>query len=105
MKRLFYTTVLLLGYAASFAQSPGLINNGANIYLTGGATIYVSGSSGNYTNQNGGQITAGSSDSMKIGGNWSNTASNVVFTNNGGIVSFLGSNPNIGGTNSTSFNT
>ncbi len=38
-------------------------------------------------------------------GNWINNASNAVFTDNGGIVSLIGNSQNLGGTNSTSFNT
>jgi hypothetical protein len=99
----FLLYILYSGIGYSYGQ--GMINSGASVNMSGGATIYISGSTGNYTNENGGQITAGSTDNIMLEGNWINNASNTVFTDNGGIVSMLGNNESIGGTNSTSFNT
>ena len=101
---LLIISFVLLIFSSHQTNAQGLINDNAYIYLSNSSTVYINGSTGHYTNQNNGRITSGSTDTIKLNGNWTNNAANVVLTSNNGVVSFIGSNQTIGGTNSTSFN-
>ncbi|UPT66238.1 MAG: T9SS type A sorting domain-containing protein [Sphingobacteriales bacterium JAD_PAG50586_3] len=90
-------TILTLGLNAQ-----GIVNNGANIVVVSGSNIIVS--SGGYTNGTNGVIN--NEGTIKVEGDWTNNASNTVFTsyNSTGIVELNGNTAQaIGGTNPTTF--
>ena len=101
----FLTGFLLFFHILSFAQTKGLINDGAKIVLTTGSNIYIDGTDGHYTNQNGGEITNNSTGgTIKLFGNWTNNALNTVFSSGTTTtVEFLGAAQSISGTNATGF--
>lgn len=84
------------------ANSQGMINNGANIIVQSGSNLIIS--NGGYTNGASGLIN--NEGTIKVDGDWTNNASNAVFTsiNTTGTVDLNGnSSQSIGGTNPTTF--
>jgi hypothetical protein len=93
----FSLTIYALG-----ADAQGMINNGARIVVQSGANLIVS--NGGYTNGASGLID--NEGTIKVDGDWTNNASNSVFTsiNTTGLVDLNGNSAqSIGGSNPTNF--
>ncbi|MBC7913155.1 MAG: T9SS type A sorting domain-containing protein [Pyrinomonadaceae bacterium] len=97
--------LLCLSTKYTSAQTTGLVNNGATIVTTNTSHIYINGTTGNFLNQSGGVITNSTSGgTITLGGNWTNNAANLVFSNDGATAVFnSASAQSIAGTNSTKF--
>jgi hypothetical protein len=95
--------LLTLMFRASVCFSQGLVNNGAEIVLSGTVQMYIDGIDGNYTSQSSGSVTTASLSVIFLEGNWINNSPNVGFTIDGGEVVLTGNTQTITGTNATAF--
>ena len=103
----FTCSVAAIAFYSSRAGAQGLINNGAYI-VNSNAYIYIDGGAalGNFTNQDAGAFIGKVDNTGTIGitGDWINNSTQQVFTANTGTVELLGSNQDLGGSNTTWFN-
>jgi hypothetical protein len=83
----------------------GVANNDAVIYISSGTTFYISGTGGNYWNYSGcsNNASINNAGTLKLDGNWSNSASNNVFIADAGTTILNGGAQSIGGTTQTDF--
>lgn len=100
--QLLFLNIFCLGV---YAQ--GVYNNGANIVFSGAAQMYIDGvGSGHYLSATAttGSITASSTSSITLLGNWTNNTTNKGFaTPDGGGVVLAGNAQTIGGSAATAF--
>ncbi len=101
MKQLFSISSLFI-ITNLFSQ--GIVNNGANIVMSGAASIYIDGGTdGDYLSQNSGSITPSTTGTVTLEGDWTNNSTNTGFTADAGLVILNGAAQSIYGTNSTTF--
>ncbi|MBP6335121.1 MAG: hypothetical protein KA444_06575 [Bacteroidia bacterium] len=99
----FKAVVTYLLFFVSFqleVSGQAFVIDGISLTSTAGLTITVV---GDLQNQNGGSIN--NAGTIEVSGNWTNNATNSVFSTASGIVEMRGTSPQtIGGTNPTVFN-
>lgn len=105
MNTLFKIAVLLC--LPVLVKAQGLINNGANIVFVGASQMYIDNiTNGHYTSvaATAGSITASSTSTITLLGNWTNNSLNNGFaTPDGGGVVLAGNAQTIGGSRATAF--
>lgn len=98
-----YLISLLMMILLFKAGAQGLVNNGGNIVMKSNTYLIIKGNTGNFLNKNNGFADMRGNALMKVGGHWTNNASNPVMKGNGGIVELNGGIQNIGGFYPTGF--
>ena len=97
--RIFQSLFCAATFLTFKAKAQAVTVSNLAVTITSGLTATIS---GDFKNQSAGTID--NSGTIRVTGNWTNNASNSVFSTNAGTVQFIGTSlQNIGGTSSTSF--
>lgn len=101
MRRLF---LYPFAFSAILCGAQGIVNNGAQITLSGAARIYIDGNgSADYLSQSGGIINPSATGIITLEGDWTNNSANTGFGSDNGTVIMNGANQTINGSSSTTF--